>query len=330
MSISLREQRLQPLEIREPTIFFPLGPSSLPPSMEVLEEEYSPDGVAVAGRRLRRSHTWSGYAGRLLLLDFSPLEGGQPLICGGQDPAEHETEEVALELESNKSASWGESDEEELQMTRTATESSRDGGRMSHRRSSGATSSSWYPSLAEDEEENVEHLASTSTTASNMSEVKRRLAGRGRKRGKSGKNAESSAPVQAEITIQEQQPALPEEAPIPQTTYMVQNLARNTTRHRFLEALNSLGFQGHYDFVHVPTSFRTGRNQGFAFVNFVTEGAAQRFASQFEPADGTRPTDKLWRVSLADVQGFEANSAAARSGKMARVRSNAHRPLVFH
>mmetsp|Transcript_27071 Transcript_27071/g.85667 ORF Transcript_27071/g.85667 Transcript_27071/m.85667 type:complete len:261 (+) Transcript_27071:48-830(+) len=66
MAISFLEQRIGSLEERN-SDWFPFGlvsPSHLPPSMELLAEEYGEDGVARMGGKLRRSHSWAGFAGR--------------------------------------------------------------------------------------------------------------------------------------------------------------------------------------------------------------------------------------------------------------------------
>merc|ERR1719464_2137870 len=112
------------------------------------------------------------------------------------------------------------------------------------------------------------------------------------------------------------------------TTLMVQNLSRTMTRRGLLDVLNGCGFADKYDFVHLPLTFGTGKNKGFAFINFSCPGAAAEFASKFPPSDGTPIKDKMWRVAPADVQGFEANAKAAGSRKMSRVRKIALRPLL--
>jgi len=113
------------------------------------------------------------------------------------------------------------------------------------------------------------------------------------------------------------------------TTYMVQNLPRTMTRRRFIDTLDAQGFEGLYDFVHLPKTFGTGKNKGFAFINFVSEEAAQAFAAQFASSTGARTNDSSWRIAPADVQGFHANAAAAGSRKMTRVRNNSCRPLLL-
>jgi len=112
------------------------------------------------------------------------------------------------------------------------------------------------------------------------------------------------------------------------TTLMVQNLSRTLTRRGLLDVLNGCGFADRYDFVHLPMTFGSGKNKGFAFINFVCPEAAEEFAGRFPRSDGTQIKDKTWRVAQAAVQGFEANATAASSRKVARVRNSACRPLL--
>jgi len=118
------------------------------------------------------------------------------------------------------------------------------------------------------------------------------------------------------------------------TTLMVQNLARGLSRKAFMDLLDSRGFAGLYDFVHIPGIFGTGKNKGFAFVNFIDEQAAITFTRRFAPPRAAEtskavPGQAGWRVVPAAVQGLEANTKKASSRKMRRVRDGSHRPLFL-
>mmetsp|Transcript_84611 Transcript_84611/g.239839 ORF Transcript_84611/g.239839 Transcript_84611/m.239839 type:complete len:83 (+) Transcript_84611:99-347(+) len=77
-------------------------------------------------------------------------------------------------------------------------------------------------------------------------------------------------------------------------------------------------------------TFDTGKNKGFAFVNFVAPDVAVAFADQFRQVQALagEPLERPLRVTTAEVQGYEANAAKAHSKKMSRVRNNAFRPLL--
>lgn len=327
MAVSLLEQRFESLEERAPVIF----PVGSPPSMELLVEEYRPDGVAQAGRRLRRSHTWSGYATRLMCLDFQhapsltstlhEVQAGESALKAGP----------VLPIDRKEAPAGGADVRDRLPAAVQAVSP------VSSPTSSPSRLENWASLLEEEWEEEAARTEEAASRKSSLSSTastavpEDRFTQRRHKATRKGRGAEQAAarqPAQPAAAAQPAQ-AAPASQPTPLTTYMVQNLSRNTTRARFLEALNSYGFAGLYDFVHVPTSFQNGRNLGFAFVNFSSESSAASFASRFQAADGTRPTDKQWRVAPAEVQGREANVAAATSGKMTRVRSAAHRPLLL-
>lgn len=114
------------------------------------------------------------------------------------------------------------------------------------------------------------------------------------------------------------------------TTLMVQNLPRHLSQREFLAELDSRGFAGLYDFCHLPMSFDTGRNKGFAFVNLVSVNVAHAFQEALHECYswGTEPLEKALRVVPAEVQGFKANAAKAFSKKMRRVRNAHFKPVL--
>lgn len=59
------------------------------------------------------------------------------------------------------------------------------------------------------------------------------------------------------------------------TTVMLKNLPQFFTRTRLRSLLDSQGFAAKYDFVYVPTAFRSGQSFGYAFVNFMTTDMAK-------------------------------------------------------
>mmetsp|Transcript_112741 Transcript_112741/g.299519 ORF Transcript_112741/g.299519 Transcript_112741/m.299519 type:complete len:239 (-) Transcript_112741:54-770(-) len=121
----------------------------------------------------------------------------------------------------------------------------------------------------------------------------------------------------------------PPEQDIPAiSTYMVKNLGTTLSRRAFTRELDRMGFPELYDFVHIPANFGTGKTKGFAFVNFVTFAAAAAFKRRFPDNGDAQEGPPTWVVTPADVQGLEANIAAAEA-KWRRIRNNAYRPLVL-
>lgn len=113
------------------------------------------------------------------------------------------------------------------------------------------------------------------------------------------------------------------------TTMMVRNLPCRITRDQLITAINGIGFEGLYDFVHLPMSGRPADkggcpNLGYGFVNFLRPEVAVDFATafsgyQFEGQLSVKVVD----VKPAHVQGLEANlQGTGRSA--ARRRNSVH------
>lgn len=117
------------------------------------------------------------------------------------------------------------------------------------------------------------------------------------------------------------------------TTMMVQNIPRRTTREEFLNVLQENGFAGTFDYCYLPRSFNSSSNKGYAFVNFIDVDVAQHFRQTWHlsymlGAD-KRPRQKPLRVTRAAVQGRCNNLRVASSKKMSRIRNASCRPLVL-
>merc|ERR1719231_2049328 len=66
------------------------------------------------------------------------------------------------------------------------------------------------------------------------------------------------------------------------TTVMWKNIPNNYTRDDLLRLVDSEGFAGNYDFFYSPVDFTSNALVGYAFVNFVSTEAANRFYDRFE------------------------------------------------
>merc|ERR1712187_942653 len=61
------------------------------------------------------------------------------------------------------------------------------------------------------------------------------------------------------------------------TTVMLRNLPSYSTREMLLDILDSLGFKGRYDFVHMPVDIKRLSCLGFGFANFMTHEYTLQF-----------------------------------------------------
>jgi len=73
----------------------------------------------------------------------------------------------------------------------------------------------------------------------------------------------------------ENMPVVDEDSQDTRTALMMRNLPNDYTRNMVLELLDSMGFQGCYDFFYLPMDFQRGSGLGYAFVNFVTHAVAE-------------------------------------------------------
>lgn len=87
------------------------------------------------------------------------------------------------------------------------------------------------------------------------------------------------------------------------TTMMIRHLPCKLLHNDITEALHEAGFDGTYEFVHVPCRKHKKNNLGYAFVHFKDTVAAERFASIFSGYQfaGTR-SNKICEVSVAHIQ----------------------------
>jgi len=90
------------------------------------------------------------------------------------------------------------------------------------------------------------------------------------------------------------------------TTLMLCGIPCRIRREDVIAALDSEGFAGKYDFVHVPGA---ASSLGYAFINFVDSEAASSFSTQFTGYRfaGTNSA-KVCSVKAACFQGLQANS----------------------
>jgi hypothetical protein len=66
------------------------------------------------------------------------------------------------------------------------------------------------------------------------------------------------------------------------TTVIFRNLPRTWTRANLTVLLEEQGFQGCFDFAHVPVNFQDMANLGYALVNLICNSEAKRALAHFE------------------------------------------------
>merc|ERR1712187_523880 len=105
---------------------------------------------------------------------------------------------------------------------------------------------------------------------------------------------------------------------VERTTVMLRNFPPFFTRGMLVELLNSLGFMGKYNFVHLPVDMSRLSCLGFGFVNFRSHSDALQF---FKDAHGFRSwqhqSNKVLDVSWSNpLQGLDAQVQRYRNANV--------------
>jgi hypothetical protein len=96
----------------------------------------------------------------------------------------------------------------------------------------------------------------------------------------------------------------------PPTTMMIRNIPRHYSQEYLLMDLHDLGFDGTFDFLHIPTDKATSACVGYAFVNFKDPCWAEQCSHSFKDyrfKRHSRGMSKVAQVSVAHLQGVEKN-----------------------
>ena len=101
------------------------------------------------------------------------------------------------------------------------------------------------------------------------------------------------------------------------TTLMVRNIPTRFTSSSFIDVLCDCGYSGTFDFFYLPMDFRTGKNMGYAFLNFTLPYYAQLFAHMF---NGTRlgltTSSKVLHITISRRQGLIENIELFRNSDL--------------
>jgi RNA recognition motif-containing protein len=118
----------------------------------------------------------------------------------------------------------------------------------------------------------------------------------------------------------------------PPTTLMIRNIPNRYTQNELILELEALGFGGTFDFLYVPLDKGTMSNVGYAFVNFVDPQAAAKCMESFHGYHFKRHrkvSGKIAAVSIAHLQGLEANLAHYKNAAVNTAKMKQRRPLVM-
>lgn len=126
---------------------------------------------------------------------------------------------------------------------------------------------------------------------------------------------------------------LDDEATDTRTTVVIRNLPRTYSREMVCEFMDSEGFKGRYDFVYLPTDFRTWLAFGYAFVNMVTAEDATDIMRCLEGFDAWKHDNegKACNVVWSDpYQGLQENIERYRNSPVMNASvKDEYKPRLF-
>ena len=114
------------------------------------------------------------------------------------------------------------------------------------------------------------------------------------------------------------------------TTYMIRNIPTRFTSLTFVKLLDEYGFKSTFNFFYLPMDFRSGKNMGYAFINFEDPHHGERFMERFNmkrlPVSTSR---KVLEISPSRRQGLSDNISLFRTSDLLNSVSLPHyKPLV--
>lgn len=144
----------------------------------------------------------------------------------------------------------------------------------------------------------------------------------------------SSVPRRVDLASEfSKQAASAAKEPMRPTTIMLRNVPNRYSQKELRDELEDIGFSGAFDFLYTPLDKGTLASVGYAFVNFVTPEWADkaiailhgyRFKKHVKGA-----SSKVAVVSVAHLQGLEANLAHYENAAVNNARLKQRRPIVL-
>lgn len=118
----------------------------------------------------------------------------------------------------------------------------------------------------------------------------------------------------------------------PITTLMIRNIPNRYTQKELMAELEDMELGGTFDFLYVPLDKGTMSNVGYAFVNFREPEWAQKCMLAFQDYHFKRHrkiSGKVAAVSVAHLQGLEANLAHYENAAVNTAKLKQRRPVVI-
>lgn len=118
-------------------------------------------------------------------------------------------------------------------------------------------------------------------------------------------------------------------------TVIVRRIPEHFTRAHIIVMLERGGLRLSCDFLYLPVDFNSGDNLGFAFLNFVTSGAAELCHNRLHGEPAGISTDAIGRAGLEVVwavsqQGLKANIKRYRNNPVMHVTvPDEYKPALF-
>jgi hypothetical protein len=92
------------------------------------------------------------------------------------------------------------------------------------------------------------------------------------------------------------------------TTIMVRNIPTRFTAASLLDIVAANGFPCSVDFIYLPMDYRTGKNMGYGFINFIQPFCAWEFACLFHNCRlGSSASKKVLEIAPSRTQGLREN-----------------------
>lgn len=116
------------------------------------------------------------------------------------------------------------------------------------------------------------------------------------------------------------------------TTMMIRNIPNRYTQNELIAEVESMGFAGTFDFFYLPLDKGTMSNVGYAFVNFVDATWAEKCRTTFQNArfqKHRRSSGKIAAVSVAHIQGLEANIRHYENAAVSNAKHLERRPVIM-
>mmetsp|Transcript_74065 Transcript_74065/g.128506 ORF Transcript_74065/g.128506 Transcript_74065/m.128506 type:complete len:216 (+) Transcript_74065:114-761(+) len=115
------------------------------------------------------------------------------------------------------------------------------------------------------------------------------------------------------------------------TTLMMCNIPCRLNLGALIDLIDSHGFAGTYDFLHLPCRGRNRSNLGYAFINFLISDFATQFSSKFDGVPFSTlfavNTEKTIEIRPARLQGF-TNNITALSRRRKKSEGLEHRLII--